>query len=250
MHLCPAAAHPRVEPDRPQCRRTVSAIGPFKDIHFPRRAGSQMVVPDDAPEPLHFSNHQTGVMQIGVMQIGVMSRAIRLMHPVPPADTADHWVGGKMRLDALQPVRVGRRVVIRQGDDVPGSRFQSRVHGCDDPWCTHANSAERQGRLAAGKKILRLLVAVAHHHPNVIRRPRLRFQGRETPAQVLGAAVGRDKHGQHRSGAVRAKETAENSCSYDKVKGLLRLEDVRMTMILSKSPACFRVAPLDLMLRC
>ena len=81
-------------------------------------------------------------------------------------------------------------------------RNQARVHGGYHARHVHAHPAERQSGLVASKEIMSLRVAVPNDHQNLICRSCLRFQGRETPAQILRAAVSWDQDGDTHSGRV------------------------------------------------
>ncbi len=95
----------------------VAHVGAFEHIDISRPADPDMVVSHDASEPAYFSDH------------GPVGRVVEGAVPkdVTAPDATDPGIGIEVALDAGQPVRPGRGVVVGDRDDVAMRRLQTCV---------------------------------------------------------------------------------------------------------------------------
>jgi hypothetical protein len=134
MRLRASATQSFVEPDREDCHHPERKVRPLKKINIPGLSCTNVMIADGAAEPQKAAN-QSAVSVID---------AIGLMHPVPPPNRPHCPVACEMSFYANRPVRPGRRVVIRNGDNVPVAAGKAGIQRMNLPCVANTHNLKRE----------------------------------------------------------------------------------------------------------
>ncbi len=127
------ATHPGVEPDRANCGKAVRTICPLQNIHIPGRANAKMMIAHDPAEPRDPAN-----------SFFLDGRHLVIaLNPVPATDTARLRIFREMGVNSRKPVRAGRGVVIRYGNNLSIAAGKTGILCVDMPRGVDFNNINR-----------------------------------------------------------------------------------------------------------
>jgi hypothetical protein len=100
---------------------------------------------------------------------------------IPTPKAAQLQVGLKSLHDPLQPVRIGRGVIIDDGHDIRSANSEGGVSGMHYARSTHSNDSDRQtGNYRTLERRLCAHILIAHYDKYLVRRERLETQCGQT----------------------------------------------------------------------
>ncbi len=146
-------------------------------VHPARWSQADMVIADDPAESVDPAH---------VCCTGLDDGSV-FMDNIPAPQAAQLLVIGKVLLDACEPIRMRRGIIIGNRDDVAGSVSKALIEGLDHSRLSYIHHVQPGPVIPLFQQLMRLLIKVACDDDHLIGRTRLRGQGGQAAAEILWA---------------------------------------------------------------
>ena len=179
MHLSALAPQPDVKADIPYCSHSERTVCSFHDVDIPCWSCPPVVLSHNPPEPEHPSHERLLPLYDGTI----------FVNPITSANASDFWVGKKMRLDPLQPLRAGCGIVISDGHYLATNIREPGIQRLNLTGNGYFDNVNRQMLFPTRNDMARFSIVGMDDHNNLVGSSFLKNKRSQTALHVLRAAI-------------------------------------------------------------